>query len=225
MKVTLIVSDIGWEQIIEVDENVPVHRLLYEVIDGAVKNDIARATDMYEDLASYGLYYKSIKAKAIDEIPKDQCLRKQLMEEGHQLFVLHRGKKATQHRRRDEDAYRIQYETRNDPKVEEKKQATNRLDEKNQLSSRPKRRLTQITEVAQPKKRVRRQSKPEVNVNDAISFADDQNKMKKRIQKTKTKRMKQIVSRRQKLQAISPSDIQYGNYQKFKFKEFHFHFD
>ena len=218
MNYEISVSELGWEQERTLDEHIPVHRVLYELLDAAKTEGINRASDVYADLASYGLYFLPAPNSELDEIPKDHAIRTNHLQLSKKLFVLHRGKKATQNRRRDEETYRIQFETRNDTEANET-DISNRLDKAtvSNLQSRPKRKRTTLITPSNPPKRRRNTKQAPKQKNDlsgvtrALSQAEDISKTKKKLQQTKTKRMKQIHTRQQKLPALHPSELSYGN--------------
>lgn len=118
--------------------------------------------------------------------------------------LLQIGKKATQNRRRDEETYRIQFETRNDAEVTQPQPARLDKSDSNKFTNRPKRRNT-TTNIASPvsKRKVTKKSvavtQTSKKINQAVNQADEINKIKKKIEQTKTKRMKQIKERRSKL--------------------------
>lgn len=91
MRVLIAVSDIGWEKEINIDDQLPVHRILYELIEEAKKEGVNRASDIYDDMASYGLYYQPPNAQSLEEMIKERPMKINALEESQKLFVLHRG--------------------------------------------------------------------------------------------------------------------------------------
>lgn len=96
MRVTVEVSEIGWEKEISINDQVPVHRILYELLDEAQKEGVNRASDIYGDMASYGLYYQPTTTKSLEEMVKERPMKINALSEAQKLFVLHRGIKITQ---------------------------------------------------------------------------------------------------------------------------------